>query len=226
MKFLVIDDHALIREALRGVLADLEQGSVILEAANYRQAMRQLQEHPDCGLILLDLNLPDRSGLAALTELRDNYPAISIVMLSAFNDRDNVVNALNLGAVGFIPKSAERAVMLGALNLVLAGGMYIPPDVLGGQVTAEKPQAAAPPSAISGAPGSPADLGLTARQAEVLAYMMDGMSNKNICRKLDLAERTVKNNVTAILKALNVTNRTEAVIKIGKLGWNLPKPQD
>jgi DNA-binding NarL/FixJ family response regulator len=150
------------------------------------------------------------------------YPATSIVVLSGFNDHDNVVNALNLGAMGFIPKSAERAVMLGALNLVLAGGTYIPPDVLDrqGATAADRAPAAAPPAAVA-----PSGLALTRRQAEVLAHMMQGLSNKAICRKLDLAERTVKNSVTAIFKALQVSNRTAAVIKAGKLGWEPLKPE-
>jgi CheY-like chemotaxis protein len=130
MHVLVIDDHALIREALRGVLKDLDPDATVLEASGYRQAARLLEAHPDLGLILLDLNLPDRDGFAVLVEFRERYPATSIVMLSGFNDHDNVVKALNLGALGFIPKSAERTVMLGALNLVLAGGTYIPSDVL------------------------------------------------------------------------------------------------
>jgi DNA-binding NarL/FixJ family response regulator len=112
--------------------------------------------------------------------------------------------------------------MLGALNLVLAGGTYIPPDVLDrqGATAADRAPAAAPPAAVA-----PSGLALTRRQAEVLAHMMQGLSNKAICRKLDLAERTVKNSVTAIFKALQVSNRTAAVIKAGKLGWEPLKPE-
>ena len=227
MKFLVIDDHALIRDALRGVLNELKQGSTVSEASNYRQATRLLEQNSDYGVILLDLHLPDRNGLSVLAELRQHYPAISIVVLSAFNDYDNVVKALNLGALGFIPKSAERAVMLGALQLVLAGGTYIPPDILnrGRSATATAPEMPATPQA-DGPSISPVELGLTERQVEVLALLIRGMSNKAICRKFDLAERTVKNHVTAILRALKVTNRTEAAFKVRELGWNLPKVED
>jgi DNA-binding NarL/FixJ family response regulator len=222
MHVLVIDDHALIREALRGVLKDLDPDATVLEASGYRQAARLLEAHPDLGLILLDLNLPDHDGFAVLVEFRERYPATSIVMLSAFNDHDNVVKALNLGALGFIPKSAERTVMLGALNLVLAGGTYIPSDVLDRQdaTVADRGSAVAPPATVA-----PAGLALTRRQADVLAHLMQGLSNKAICRKLGLAERTVKNSITAIFKALQVSNRTEAVIKAGKLGWDPPKPE-
>ena len=131
MKFLIIDDHALIREALSSVLRELRSDAVVLEAANCRQGMDLIREHEDLSLILLDLRLPDRDGFDMLTELRESYPAVGVVMLSAFNDRDNVVRALDQGALGFISKTSSRDVLLGALRLVLAGGVYIPPEILG-----------------------------------------------------------------------------------------------
>ena len=109
--------------------------------------------------------------------------------------------------------------MLGALQLVFSGGIYIPPEIL----AREQPPASQPPRERTPSATSPADLGLTARQVDVLALMMQGKSNKAICRALDLAEPTVKNHVTAILKALKATNRTEAVIAVGELGWKLPR---
>ena len=130
MKFLVVDDHALIREAMRGVLRELQGDALVLEAASSGQAMDLMQQHPDLALVLLDLKLPDRDGFEVLGELRERYPATSVVMLSAFNDRDNVVKALDNGALGFIPKTDSREVLLGALRLILAGGIYIPPESL------------------------------------------------------------------------------------------------
>ena len=111
MKILLVDDHALIRDALRGVLKELAADAAILEASDSRQAMRLIEQHPDLHLILLDLNLPDRDGFAVLSDLRKRYATISIVVLSAFNDRENVLRALDLGALGFIPKSSSREVM-------------------------------------------------------------------------------------------------------------------
>ena len=159
-----------------------------------------------------------------LAVLRETYPAVGVVMLSAFNDRDNVVRALDQGALGFISKTSSRDVLLGALRLVLAGGVYIPPEILA--APAPSPAGAAPSARPpdSGPPPSPADLGLTERQVDVLALMMLGRSNKLICRALDLAEPTVKNHVSAILKALKVSNRTEAVLAVAALGWKLPSP--
>ena len=124
------------------------------------------------------------------------------MVLSARNDRANMARAFDLGALGFIPKNAPRDVILSALRLVLAGGIYIPPEMLGRDAGA-----ADPPS-----------LGLTGRQHDVLALMMQGKSNKAICRALDLAEPTVKNHVSAILKALKASNRTEAVLAARERG--------
>jgi DNA-binding NarL/FixJ family response regulator len=216
MKILLVDDHALIRDALRSVLKELAPDATVLEASDCRQAMRVMQEHPDLHLILLDLSLPDRDGFAVLADLRKRYATISIVVLSAFHDRENVLRALDLGALGFIPKSASRGVMANALRLIFSGGVYIPPEAL----------ARTDATLAQTAPGrrvSPSELGLTERQMEVLALMMQGKSNKAISRTLDTAEPTVKHHVTAILKALKVANRTEAVIAVGALGWELPQ---
>jgi DNA-binding NarL/FixJ family response regulator len=221
MKILVVDDHLLIREALRGVLKELRSDAVVLESAEAGQAMQLTAEHPDIGLVLLDLNLPDRDGFSMLAELRDRYPATSVVVLSAQQDRDSVVKALDLGALGFIPKSAPREVMLAALELVFAGGIYIPPEILARREPAPV-QTAKQPSTANALRGSPREAGLTERQLDVLALMMRGKSNKGISRALDMAEPTVKNHITAILKALKVTNRTEAVIAVIESGWELP----
>ena len=219
MKFLLVDDHHLIREALHGVLKELRFNAVILEAPNSAQAMQTIAENTDTNLILLDLGLPDRDGFLVLEELRQRYPAISVVVLSATQDRSNVVKALDLGASGYIPKSARREVMLGAIQLVLAGGIYIPPQVLEREVLSE---AATKPTGREQIGSWCSELGLTDRQIDVLALMMQGMNNKTICRILNLAEPTVKNHVTAILRALKVTNRTEAVIAVNKFGWQAP----
>lgn len=213
MKILLVDDHSLIRDALRGVVTELKNDAVILEASTFREALRLVGEYPDLGLILLDLNLPDRDGFELLPELRRRHPAISVVVLSAFDDRASVIKALGLGALGFIPKSAQREVMVSALRLIFSGGKYIPPEIFARD---ERDGA----RLAQGPPRSPSDLGLTERQIEVLALMMDGKSNKMICRALDLAESTVKNHVTSILRALKVTNRTAAVIAAADLKWD------
>ena len=223
MKVLIVDDHVLIREAMRGVIAELQRDAVVLEAGTCAEAMSLIQQHADIVLVLLDLKMPDRDGFEALAELRERHPAISVVMLSAFNDHDNVVKALDGGALGFIPKTGSRELLLSALRLILAGGIYIPPDILTRAPAATA--AAGEPVPVERRP-SPAELGLTERQVEVLALMMQGKNNKLICRALNLAEPTVKNHVSAILKALGVSNRTEAVLAVSGLGWELPRTAD
>src|SRR5215207_4152492 len=215
MKFLLIDDHALIREALQHVLKELACDAHILEASNCRQAQILIEQNADLEVILLDLNLPDGNGFNLLTQVHEHSPQISIVVLSASTDRDDVLRALNLGAVGFIPKSGQRAVMLAALELVLSGGVYIPPEILARDQSSRQ-QCAPKHHGTDRLRLSPTDFGITERQIEVLALMMQGKSNKEICRILKLAEPTVKNHVAAILKALRVKNRTEAVIKVAR----------
>jgi DNA-binding NarL/FixJ family response regulator len=215
MKILVVDDHVLIREALGGVLRQLKgDAAVVIEASDSHQAMREIQQNPDMELVVLDLGLPDRDGFAVLAEFGERYPTLSVVVLSAHQDRDTVVKALDLGALGFIPKSCQREVMLSAFNLIFAGGVYIPPEILTPPNRHRSSAAPTPPSAKVSA----AELGLSDRQMQVLFLMMQGKSNKAICRVLGVAEPTVKAHVSAILKALKAANRTEAVIAAGALG--------
>jgi DNA-binding NarL/FixJ family response regulator len=214
MKALIVDDHALLRDALSRILAGLAPGAEVHEAAEPKQAFGLIERDPDLDLVLLDLALPGMHGLAVLKSLREKHPAIAVVVVSASVDRETVRRALDCGAMGYIPKSSSNEVLKSALQLVLAGGVYIPPEVLGlGDAATAAPQSDT---------RSPADIGLTGRQAQILALLMQGEPNKVICRELDLAESTVKNQITAILKALNVTSRTRAVLAVEKLGLSLP----
>jgi DNA-binding NarL/FixJ family response regulator len=224
MKILIVDDHALIRDGLQGVLKKLKRGATVLEAADCRQAMAAVESNPDIELILLDLSLPDRDGFSVLTELRQRYPATAVVVLSGTQDSATVTKALELGAVGFIPKGTRREVMLGAFQLIFDGSVYVPPQILPQQADASQPAPGATRDSRSMI--TPTEAGLSERQLDVLALMMQGKSNKVICRNLDLAEPTIKNHVTAILRALKVSNRTEAVIAVTELGWKLPKPKE
>lgn len=218
MKVLIVDDHALIRDALARVLTGLVPEAVVREAAEPHAAFEVIEREPDLDLVLLDLALPGMHGLTALQSLRSRHPSVSVVVVSATADRDTVQRAFDDGAMGFIPKSSSNDVLKNALALVLAGGIYLPPEILG--------RAAAPVETFAAAGRcSPAEIGLTERQAQILALMMKGESNKLICRQLKLAESTVKNQVTAILKALNVTSRTQAVLAAARLGLLLPAVQ-
>ena len=218
MKVLVVDDHPLIREALRQVLRALARDIELLEAGSAPEALAAADKSAGLDLILLDLTLPGRDGLEVLRELRERYPSYPVVVLSASDQSEIVMRALDAGAMGFIPKTSSNEVLLGALRLVLSGGVYLPAEVL---------RHSPAPGLVSNSAATAAgvgyrDLGLTERQAQVLALVVQGKPNKIICRELNLAEGTVKIHVTAILKALGVTNRTQAVIEVGRLGLKLP----
>jgi len=223
MKILVVDDHVLIREALRSVFMELQSDATVLEAADCDLTLRLIEQTADLDLAVIDLNLPDRDGFSLLAELRQRHPLLPVVVLSALNDQASIMRALDLGALGFIPKNGRREIMLNALQIVLAGGMYIPPEALPRRDAVALPPA---PSATHRPAAFPDDLHLSERQLEVLTLMMRGKSNKAICRALALAEPTVKYHVTAILKALKVTNRTEAVMAAMERGWVLPRSGD
>ena len=227
MKFLVADDHALIRDAMCGVLASLRAEAQVLQAADGAQALAMLVKHPDMDLVLLDLDMPDRDGLSVLDEIAVRHPAVGVVMLSGNQDSETIQQALRRGAQGFIPKAETRDVLTRALELVLAGGVYVPKAALGArsQPTATPASVTAePPAALAPAPEPWIGLGLTDRQLDVLALLMQGRNNKLICRALGLAEPTVKNHVSAILRALGVSSRTEAVLAVSRQGWTLPQP--
>ena len=221
MKILVVDDHPLIREALRQVLQALDRQLDLLEAQSCDEALELTRRHPDISLILLDLTLPGVDGYEALALLREDFPEIPVVVLSAADQPDAVTRAIDGGAMGFIPKTSSSQLLLNALRLVLSGAIYLPLEVLRKEqdIAPAVPRAPATPSELR----DPSEIGLTARQAQVLALLVQGKPNKLICRDLKLAEGTVKIHVTAILKTLGVMNRTQAVIAVSKLGLKLPQ---
>lgn len=221
MKILVVDDHPLIREALRQVLQGLDRQLDLLEAQSGDEALETARDHPDISLILLDLTLPGPDGFDVLRQLRDGHPGMPVVVLSAADQPDTVLRAIDGGAMGFIPKTSSSQLLLNALRLVLSGAIYLPLEVLRKEqeIPPAAPRAPATPVELR----DPAEIGLTGRQAQVLALLVQGKPNKLICRDLNLAEGTVKIHVTAILKALGVANRTQAVIAVSKLGLRLPQ---
>ena len=220
MKILVVDDHPLILEALHHVLRQLDGEVEVHDARTAEDGKHLVADHPDAGLLLLDLTLPGADGFTLLAELRADHPAIPVVVISASDRREDILRAIDLGAMGYIPKSSSNQVTLQALRLVLSGGVYLPSIAL----SARDDAAQAAPAAADDGPAAhttPRELGLTARQAQVLALILQGKPNKVICRELGLAEGTVKIHVAAILRALNVSTRTQAVIEASRLGLQL-----
>jgi DNA-binding NarL/FixJ family response regulator len=148
--------------------------------------------------------------------MRDRYPDVPVVVISAAEDRPTVIEAINCGAMGFIPKVSSSTLLMSALQFVFAKGVYIPPSVLRSPVNTGQPS---PAAALKTQVATLRQLGLTQRQIEVLELLVQGLPNKLIGRKLDLSEATVKNHVTAALRTLNVSNRTQAVLAVGQLGY-------
>ena len=216
MKILVVDDHPLILEALHHVLRQLDASVTVLDAKSADEGRTLAEANADADLMLLDLGLPDTDGFGLLAELRGACPTIPVVVLSGSDSSEDVLRAIDGGAMGFIPKSSSNEVMLHALRIVLSGTPFIPREALGGasQGAAGEPRVVG----FLSKPVTPRDLGLTDRQAQVLALMLQGKPNKLICRELNLAEGTVKIHVAAILRALNVANRTQAVVEASRLG--------
>jgi DNA-binding NarL/FixJ family response regulator len=220
LKILVVDDHPLIREALKQVLQSLDEQLVLLEAQACDEALDLTRSNQDITLILLDLALPGVDGFEALRQFREEFPGMPVVVVSAFDQPEFVTRAIDAGAMGFIPKTSSTQILLNALRLVLSGGVYLPPELLRrhDSIPPAAPQLATSPAQLR----DPREFGLTERQSQVLTLLIQGKPNKIICRELNLAEGTVKIHVTAILKALGVTNRTQAVIAVSKLGLKLP----
>lgn len=208
MKVLLIDDHTLFRDALSLLLSHHLPGLTILHAGDIASAARVLDEHPDLQLALLDLGLPDSDGLASLQRWREHAPQVTTVVLSADERPATVLAALDAGAAGFIPKTAQGTVLQDALRAVIEGRAWVPLAALDAQ--------AAPPRNAA-----PAPIELSPRQRDVLRLLIEGRSNKLICRELDLSESTVKTHLAAIFRRLEVENRTQAVIAAARLGLQL-----
>lgn len=204
MKVLIADDHPLVREALQWAVRRAYAQAEVFEAhdlASVQSACRS--QAPD--LALLDLNMPGMNGLDGLRQIRQQYPQMKLIVASAQEDPPTIRAVLASGAAGFFPKSAAPQLLVQALHLVHAGGVYVPAGVLADYLDGQPP---------ANAKGS----GLTPRQLVVLRLLLRGGSNKHIARELDLTEGTVKIHIAAILRALRVRSRTEAVVRAHQLG--------
>jgi DNA-binding NarL/FixJ family response regulator len=210
MRILMIDDHALVREGMARVIESLQPEATIWATGSYGEAM-QVVEREVVDLVLLDLMLPDRSGVDALRALRASHPELPVVIVSAAGDAQTVLQVLDLGARAFVSKSSDTSVLRDAISAVLAGQIYLPESVVP-RAGADAPAPAAPPIVLS------------ERQQQVLALLAAGLPNKLIARRLDIAESTVKVHITGLMRQLRVTSRTQALIAAAKAGLRLPFP--
>lgn len=215
MKILIADDHRLVIEAVKAKLAELEPGIEFVLAMSVDELMAAASD--DLDLAVVDLNMPGAEGHSHIGEMRRLHPAVPLIVLSGTEDPAVMRSALERGVLGFIPKAYSPEVMISAVRLVLAGGVYVPPMMLSavpaGIVAGLPP--AEPARQFGGGNGQTLDHlrnVLTDRQVEVLQLLSQGKPNKLIGRSLGISEGTVKIHLAAIFRALNVRNRTEAVV--------------
>lgn len=206
MKILVVDDHVLVREGLCQVLKGLDESVCVLQASNCTQAFATAQTHVDLDLVLLDYHLPDMNGLDALKIFGQRHPELPIIMLSGSVNVPIMRQVVRSGAAGFVTKSSLSDELLGAIKLVLDGGVYRPQEL-------EHAQTSDIPDVSHDKPA------LTQRQELVLRGLLDGRSNREISEMLNISDETVKSHVTAILRHFSVQNRTQAVVAAARRGY-------
>ena len=195
IRILVADDHPIVRDGLVAVLATQPDFEIVGEAGDGHEVLTQIEDRlPD--VILLDLEMPNLDGVATLVRLKDQASVANVIVFTAFDTDDKIVEAVRAGAKGYLLKGAPRDELFNAIRIVHAGGTLLQPMIA---------------SRLMDRLNAPPDEQLTARESEVLTLVAGGLSNRAIAEQLIVTERTVKFHVSAILAKLDASNRTEAV---------------
>ena len=211
MKILLADDHFMVREGMKLMLNKLADEIIIEEAENYFEVIDLIRQATDFNLMLVDKTMPGMSMDNGLSEIIKQAGNVPVIMLSASENPVHMKQALELGAKGYIPKSSDRAIMLNAMQLVLSGGTYLPPEMLLDLPKSDKIESVKHSHKTTSLTD---ELHLTPRQIEVLDLISKGKSNKGIARVLGITDTTVATHVNTIFKLLKVNNRIEAVNKV------------
>ncbi len=217
-KLLICDDHPFVRSAVASIARGINKDIEVVEAGNSAEALALLKQHPDIDLVLLDVRMPGMNGLDLLSELKLAYPTLPIVMLSSDESRATVMNALDRGATGYICKSSPVKLLTQYLEHALEGNIALPIAIVGRRLVE---QAVDAPATTIPEQRRPVAVALSPRQIDVLRCLLRGMSNKQICRELGLANGTVKAHINAIFRTLNVSNRAQAVMEASRRGFQL-----
>ena len=210
MHILVADDHNLVRDGLKPFLYELDPDAVILDAANFDEALAHAKANDALGLVLLDLRMPGMNGLQGVEIMRKTRPGVPVVILSGHVEREEVLAAVRAGAGGYIPKTISGTALINALRLVLAGESYLPPSILLDGGSNDRKAPASPLSTLS------------VREREILGYLIEGQTNKEIARRLDLQEITIKIHLRNVYRKIGAVNRAQAVRIAMSSGWVLP----
>jgi DNA-binding NarL/FixJ family response regulator len=205
IRVLIADDHELFRSGLKQLLVDVLRADEVREAETMDEALEILTAEGARDLVLVDWRMPGMSGAESLAALRDGFPEAKVAVVSAWEERADVLAAFGAGVHGYIPKSLPSAEIGAALRSILDGGIYAPPSL------GRREQSARPAAAQAGASGQEK---LTTRQKEVLDELLKGQSSKEIARGLDIAEGTVKIHLAAIYRAIGVRTRAEAIARL------------
>ena len=209
LRVLAADDHWIARAALINLLQSLDRELEVHEAADFEEALAEAKAHPDLDLILIDLVMPGMHGTQGLQIMRDTLPGTPIVVVSVSEDRNDILNCVNLGAMGYVPKTANGDEILKAIKLVLAGEVSLPRRILE-QPTS--PQAASrkgfEPRTLTTVP----EERLTQRQRQIFELLSEGLSNAEIAQRLDLSINTVRVHIHGILQRLQLENRMQVVL--------------
>ena len=217
MKYLIVDDHALVAGALTLLLEDRDPEADVHTAATADAALELVDREGDADLLILDLSLPGVTGTELIEEIVRRQPMLKILVVSGLADQESIMRVLQLGAAGFVPKSLDTELLSSAIDFVLKGGVYIPSKLL---TESQKDGFFTRTAARLKAPES-APPHLTDRQLDVLAQLAKGAPIKRICRELDLSEGTVKTHVAAIYRSFGASNRTEALIAARRAGFDI-----
>ena len=213
---LLADDHGLVRHGLQLLIAEVLPQLRVQLAGSLAETVQILRTAGRFDLVLLDLTLSDVHGMAGLHRLREDFPYVPVVILSAQDDRDTVLAALDAGAMGFISKAASPAELKEALTRVLVDHrIHLPQSVSGGLAAVPEGSGGRELAELSA-------LGITERQIEVLGYVVQGLRNKEIARLLERSEVVVKKHVTATLQALGAPNRTKLLVLLSQRGYRVP----
>ncbi|MFQ5783875.1 MAG: response regulator [Alphaproteobacteria bacterium] len=217
MQILLADDHRLVRDGLKFYFDRLGPDVDVIEAETFDEALSKASELDGLDLIILDLKMPGMNRLVGLEVMRARFPDVPVVILSGSYHRSDVINALERGAHGFIPKTLSGKAMLNALKLVISGEKYVPAVIFS---EAKPGLAGARSGNVAFSDDSPLQR-LTPRERDVLALLTKGLSNKEIARGLEVQEVTVKVHLKGVFRKLGASNRTQAVKIAMQLGWEV-----